>query len=232
MAADAPNRASSDAYKSTLLALIAELEANIGKHLAALGPETTAAAEAASTVPSSGLSASQTAAQAAAPAPAPQRVYTLQEKVHAKKGGVWTKGTVMNVFGSQSDPKYHIRYDDNSFATLTPYQLKPIETRNRNGTTFTPSAPVPLHNPGGPVISAAANINPEMAKKLKQDSGKIGEGQKPEGIRKKKLKNHKALEKSQANWKSFESKNRKGAKKDSQFRTGEGFGARGMFFFN
>lgn len=144
---------------------------------------------------------------------------------------------VTSITGSSSNPVYLVSFK--SYATvenLTAKDLRPVsgqDSRKRkadgpSGSSASPSpAPPTLPN----VISAAADINPDLASQVRQEPAKVEDGSARPAKAPRKVKANKELEAGKNKWKDFAAKSKgksKFGKKDSMFRTGEGVNARGM----
>jgi survival-of-motor-neuron-related-splicing factor 30 len=139
---------------------------------------------------------------------------------------------ITSITGSSADPVYYVTFK--SYGTteaLRRPDLKPMnnaESRKRKAE----SSPVPAIAPVAPssnVISAAADINPELASAVKQEVIKpIDEAPKP-AKGPKKIKAKKELEAGKSKWQDFTNKSKvgKATKKESMFRTGSSVTARG-----
>ena len=170
--------------------------------------------------------------------PPPPASFAVNDNVLAR----WVSGDnafyparVTSITGSSSNPVYLVSFK--SYATvenLTAKDLRPIsghDSRKRkadgpSGTSASPS-PAPTAHPN--VISAAADINPTLANKIRQEPSKAGDGPARPAKVPRKVKATKELEEGKNKWKDFAAKTKgKHGKKESMFRTGEGVNARGM----
>ncbi|KAL8860378.1 MAG: hypothetical protein Q9198_010579, partial [Flavoplaca austrocitrina] len=90
----------------------------------------------------------------------------------------------------------------------------------------TPSTPTTPHNTS--VISAAANINPDLANQAKKEPSTVSDGPTRPPKLPRKVKANKELEAGKSKWQEFSTKGKltKLPKKDSMFRTPEGVNAR------
>ena len=139
---------------------------------------------------------------------------------------------ITSITGSSSKPVYIVTFK--SYATtetLSAQDIKPIgnDSKKRKadgppGTSTTPSVPT---NPN--VISAAANINPDLASQAKKEPSKVSDGPTRPPKVPRKVKANKELEAGKNKWQDFSVKGKMGkaAKKDSMFRTPDGVNARG-----
>jgi survival-of-motor-neuron-related-splicing factor 30 len=87
----------------------------------------------------------------------------------------------------------------------------------------------PPQNTNGTVISAEADINPDLARQVKTETNKATDGPiRPSKVQKK-IKPSKALEVGKSKWQDFTAKGKsKGFKsKDSMFRTPDGINGKG-----
>jgi survival-of-motor-neuron-related-splicing factor 30 len=158
--------------------------------------------------------------------------YHVKDKVLALWKRQFYPATIYEVLGSKSNPKYYVKYDEHSeYATLDRNEIKPIEGRKRKAEAISIAPPVPISNPSGRVISAAANINPVLADQAKREPSKVSDGPVRPKKMAKQLGQSKALEKAKNSWAAFNTsgKGAKAAKKESMFRTPEGINARGKY---
>ena len=140
---------------------------------------------------------------------------------------------ITSITGSSSKPVYIVTFK--SYATtetLSAHDIKPIANDSRKrkadgtpGTPTTPSAPVNSN-----VISAAADIDPALASQAKREPSKVSDGPTRPAKVPRKVKANKELEAGKSKWHDFSTKGKttKVAKKDSMFRTPDGFNARGQ----
>lgn len=139
---------------------------------------------------------------------------------------------ITSVTGSSAAPIYNVTFKSyDSSETLRGNDIRPlpVDSKKRKAdaspatTTFTASS--------GPsnVISAAANINPELASQARKEPSKVSDGPARPAKVPKKIKANKELEAGKNKWQEFATKGKMGkvAKKDSMFRTGESVNARG-----
>jgi survival-of-motor-neuron-related-splicing factor 30 len=84
------------------------------------------------------------------------------------------------------------------------------------------------------VISAAADINPDLAQKTKREPSKVSDGPVRPAKLPKKIKANKELEAGKNKWQDFAAKGKfgKAAKKESMFRTPEGVNGRGRHYMH
>ena len=152
--------------------------------------------------------------------------------------GAYYPARITSITGSSSNPVYIISFKNyNTTETLREKDIRPLandESRKRKadgppGISASPTPPPP--NPS--VISAAANINPELASQRKEPS-KVSDGPARPAKVPRKVKANKELEAGKAKWQDFAAKGKfgKSGKKDSMFRTGEGVNARGKLVSN
>jgi survival-of-motor-neuron-related-splicing factor 30 len=114
--------------------------------------------------------------------------------------------------------------------TLRSKDIKPIVNPNKRKADGTPVvASVPTPPPSTNVISAAADINPELAQQTKREPSKVSDGPVRPAKVPKKIKANKELEAGKSKWQDFAAKGKFGktAKKESMFRTPEGVHGRG-----
>ncbi|KAK3061324.1 hypothetical protein LTS18_006515, partial [Coniosporium uncinatum] len=92
---------------------------------------------------------------------------------------------------------------------------EPLESVSK--TSHVPTAPAAPTNSS--VISAAANINPELATQVKKAPSKVSDGPPRAPRPSKKINSNKQLEKTKSGWEAFKAKGvGKMGKKDSMFR--------------
>ncbi|RFU35100.1 hypothetical protein B7463_g1200, partial [Scytalidium lignicola] len=138
---------------------------------------------------------------------------------------------ITSITGSSTAPVYIVKFKgyDNT-ETLRAKDIKPIVNPNKrkaDGTpVVTPPPPPPPTNAN--VISAAADINPELAQKSKREPSKVSDGPVRPAKLPKKIKANKELEAGKNKWQDFAAKGKlgKSAKKESMFRTPEGIHGR------
>jgi survival-of-motor-neuron-related-splicing factor 30 len=159
-------------------------------------------------------------------------VYHVRDKVLALWKRAFYPATIQNILGSQSNPKYYVKYDGESeYATLERHEIKPLESRKRKAEAASAATPVSFTSSSASVISAAPNINPVLADQAKREPSKVSDGPaRPQKIPKK-LQQSKALDKNKNKWQEWQSSGKAGkkAKKESMFRTPDGVNARGMY---
>jgi hypothetical protein len=173
----------------------------------------------------------------------PLQVFQVGDAVQAKwTDGKWYAAIVLSKTGSSKNPMYFVQYKDyDERATVPSKDVKPPYdwkmakkrkaeeelTRSSNNST---------------VISRPSTVDPKLAAQAKKQNKSVESATSTNHAKVPKLapskiyKNidKKGLEKAQSNWQDF-SKNSKWAKKnkhkESQFRVGEGAGARGKSLF-
>ncbi|MCJ1282357.1 hypothetical protein MMC26_001680 [Xylographa opegraphella] len=160
--------------------------------------------------------------------------FSVNDNVLAKwKSGdrAFYPARITSITGSSSHPVYIVTFK--SYAnteTLSAHEIKPISTDSRkrkaDGTPATPSIPTLPKNTN--VISAAADINPELANQAKKEPSKVSDGPARPAKIPRKVKANKELEAGKNKWQDFTTKGKLGkvAKKDSMFRTPDGVNAR------
>lgn len=152
-------------------------------------------------------------------------------KWHAGDKGFYP-ARITSITGSSASPIYIVKFKaDGSTETLRAKDIKPMINPNKRKADGTPVAafvpPPPSLNAS--VISAAADIDPELASQSKKEPSKVSDGPiRPAKIAKK-IKANKVLEEGKKSWQDFAAKGKFGktAKKDSMFRTPEGVHGRG-----
>lgn len=163
-------------------------------------------------------------------------VFSVNDNVLAK----WVSGDksfyparITSITGSSSKPVYIVTFKAYATTeTLSAHDIKPISVDSKKrkadgspGTSTLPTAPVNSN-----VISAAADINPDLASQAKREPSKVSDGPIRPAKLPRKVKANKELEAGKNKWQDFSAKGKIGkvAKKDSMFRTPEGVNARGM----
>ncbi|KAL8650441.1 MAG: hypothetical protein Q9210_003820 [Variospora velana] len=139
---------------------------------------------------------------------------------------------ITSITGSSSKPVYIVTFKNYATTeTLSAQDIKPTATdskkRKADGTPGTPSTPTIPTNTN--VISAAADINPALASQAKREPSKVSDGPTRPAKLPRKVKANKELEAGKSKWQEFSTKGKSAAKftkKDSMFRTPEGFNAR------
>ncbi|KAJ5113166.1 hypothetical protein N7456_001700 [Penicillium angulare] len=144
---------------------------------------------------------------------------------------------ITSITGSSSNPVYLVSFK--SYATvenLTAKDIRPVsgnDTRKRkaDGTSNSSASPSPAPAAHPNVISAAADINPDLADQARMDPSKATDGPARPAKVPRKVKATKELEAGKNKWQDFAAKSKgmskgKLGKKDSMFRTGEGVNAR------
>lgn len=159
---------------------------------------------------------------------------TVLAKWHSGDKGFYP-ARIASITGSSTNPVYIVKFKNyDSTETLRAKDIKPMVNPNKrkaDGTPVVTTIPIPPTNSN--VISAAANINPELAQQTKREPSKVSDG--PARLPKvpKKIKNKKDLEAGKSKWQDFAAKGKHGkvAKKESMFRTPEGVHGRGKSSF-
>lgn len=138
---------------------------------------------------------------------------------------------ITSITGSKADPIYNVTfksYGNSETVRSNDIRAMAVDSKKRKAPdsgAATPTPSTPTIPSGSGVISAAANINPDLVRK---EPSKVGDGPpKPAKIAKK-IKANKELEAGKTKWQDFAAKGKMGKmlKKDSMFRTGEGVNAR------
>ncbi|KAI4202437.1 MAG: hypothetical protein LQ346_001995 [Caloplaca aetnensis] len=139
---------------------------------------------------------------------------------------------ITSITGSSSNPVYIVTFKNYANTeTLSAQDIKPTASdskkRKADGTPGTPSTPTIPTNTN--VISAAANINPDLANQAKREPSKVSDGPTRPAKVPRKVKANKELEAGKNKWQEFSTKGKSAAKftkKDSMFRTPDGVNAR------
>jgi survival-of-motor-neuron-related-splicing factor 30 len=172
------------------------------------------------------------------PAPVEETEATTNFKVNDMVLAKWHSGDkgfyparITSITGSSTAPVYIVKFKSyETTETLRAKDIKPIVNPNKrkaDGTPVAPSIPTPPINAN--IISAAADINPELAHQTKREPSKVSDGPVRPAKVPKKIKANKELEAGKSKWQDFAAKGKfgKAAKKDSMFRTPEGVNGRG-----
>ncbi|CZS89570.1 uncharacterized protein RAG0_00912 [Rhynchosporium agropyri] len=137
---------------------------------------------------------------------------------------------ITSITGSSTNSVYIVKFKSyDSTETLRAKDIKPIVNANKrkaDGTPVIASVPSPPVNSN--VISAAADINPELANQTKREPSKVSDGPVRPAKVPKKIKANKELEAGKSKWQDFAAKGKfgKSTKKDSMFRTPDGVNGR------
>ena len=172
------------------------------------------------------------------PTPAPEDDAPTSFKVNDMVLAKWHSGDkgfyparITSITGSSTAPVYIVKFKNyDTTETLRAKDIKPIVNPNKrkaDGTPVAASKPTPPINTN--VITAAADINPELAQQTKREPSKVSDGPVRPAKVPKKIKANKELEAGKSKWQDFATKGKFGktAKKDSMFRTPEGVNGRG-----
>jgi len=156
---------------------------------------------------------------------------TVLAKWHSGDKGFYP-ARITSITGSSTAPVYIVKFKSyDTTETLRAKDIKPIINPNKRKADGTPVvASVPPPPPVNTnVISAAADINPELAQQTKREPSKVSDGPARPAKIPKKIKANKELEAGKSKWQDFAQKGKfgKAAKKDSMFRTPEGVNGRG-----
>ncbi|TVY47867.1 Splicing factor [Lachnellula occidentalis] len=133
---------------------------------------------------------------------------------------------ITSITGSSTAPVYIVKFKSyDTTETLRAKDIKPIVTSNKRKADGTPvAASIPSEPVNSNIISAAADINPELAQQTKREPSKVSDGPARPAKLPKKIKANKELEAGKNKWQDFAAKGKFGktAKKESMFRTPEG----------
>ena len=155
---------------------------------------------------------------------------TVLAKWHSGDKGFYP-ARITSITGSSTAPVYIVKFKNyDTTETLRAKDIKPITNPNKrkaDGTPVVSSLPTPPVNTS--IISAAADIDPELAQQTKREPSKVSDGPVRPAKVPKKIKANKELEAGKNKWQDFASKGKlgKAAKKESMFRTPEGVHGRG-----
>ncbi|KAG9234499.1 hypothetical protein BJ875DRAFT_376329 [Amylocarpus encephaloides] len=150
---------------------------------------------------------------------------TVLAKWHSGDKGFYP-ARITSITGSSTSPVYIVKFKSyDTTETLRAKDIKPIVNPNKrkaDGTPVAASIPTPPTNTN--VISAAADINPELAQQTRREPSKVSDGPTRPAKVPKKIKANKELEAGKNKWQDFAAKGKfgKAGKKDSMFRTPEG----------
>lgn len=160
---------------------------------------------------------------------------TVLAKWHSGDKGFYP-ARITSITGSSTAPVYIVKFKSyDTTETLRAKDIKPVVNPNKrkaDGTTVVASIPTPppmSNKVSSNVISAAADINPELAHQTKREPSKVSDGPVRPAKIPKKIKANKELEAGKSKWQDFAAKGKfgKAAKKESMFRTPEGVNGRG-----
>ncbi|RDW85704.1 hypothetical protein BP5796_04029 [Coleophoma crateriformis] len=133
---------------------------------------------------------------------------------------------ITSITGSSTAPVYIVKFKSyDTTETLRAKDIKPIVNPNKRKADGTPvAATIPKPPTNTNVISAAADINPELAQQKKREPSMVSDGPVRPPKLPKKIKANKELEAGKNKWQDFAAKGKfgKAAKKESMFRTPEG----------
>jgi survival of motor neuron-related-splicing factor 30 len=160
---------------------------------------------------------------------------TVSARWKSGDGGFYT-ARITSITGSKNDPVYIVKFPKyNTVETLKSRDIKPlsVEARKRKADGISGSStPVSTPQQANPsVISAAASVDPSLAQQVRKEPSKVSDGPVRPAKIPRKVKANKELEAGKGKWQDFVTKGKGGkmAKKDSMFRTGESFTARGIY---
>jgi len=154
---------------------------------------------------------------------------TVLAKWHSGDKGFYP-ARITSITGSSTAPVYIVKFKNyDTTETLRAKDIKPIINPNKRKADGTPvAASIPTTPVNTNVISAAADINPELAHQTKREPSKVSDGPIRPAKVPKKIKANKELEAGKSKWQDFAAKGKfgKATKKDSMFRTPEGVNGR------
>ncbi|TGO51910.1 hypothetical protein BOTNAR_0341g00080 [Botryotinia narcissicola] len=137
---------------------------------------------------------------------------------------------ITSITGSSTSPVYIVKFKNyDTTETQRAKDIKPIVNPNKrkaDGTLVVASVPTPPSTSN--VISAAADIDPELAQQSKREPSKVSDGPTRPAKVPKKIKAKKELDDGKKKWQDFAAKGKfgKAGKKDSMFRTPDGVNGR------
>ncbi|KIN01474.1 hypothetical protein OIDMADRAFT_29136 [Oidiodendron maius Zn] len=150
---------------------------------------------------------------------------TVLAKWHSGDKGFYP-ARITSITGSSTAPVYIVKFKSyDTTETLRAKDIKPIVNPNKRKADGMPvSGSIPTPPASTNVISAAADINPDLAQKTKREPSKVSDGPVRPAKVPKKIKANKELEAGKSKWQDFAAKGKfgKAAKKESMFRTPEG----------
>ena len=160
---------------------------------------------------------------------------TVSAKWRSGDGGFYT-ARIQSITGSKNDPVYIVKFPKyGTVETLKSRDIKPlsVEAKKRKADVISGSS-TPTATPAinSSVISAAASVDPTLAQQARKEPSKVSDGPTRPPKIPKKVKANKELEAGKGKWQDFVAKGKGGkmSKKDSMFRTGDSFSARGKIF--
>jgi survival-of-motor-neuron-related-splicing factor 30 len=143
---------------------------------------------------------------------------------------------ITSITGSSHSPVYIVSFKSYSTTeTLSAKDIKPIsngnDSKKRKADGSAPLSTVPVAPVNSTVISAAADINPDLAGQARREPSKVSDGPTRPAKVPRKVKNNKELEAGKSKWQDFTTKGKQGkaGKKESMFRTPTGVNGRGRF---
>jgi survival-of-motor-neuron-related-splicing factor 30 len=158
---------------------------------------------------------------------------TVLAKWHSGDKGFYP-ARITSITGSSTAPVYIVKFKNyDTTETLRAKDIKPIVNPNKrkaDGTPVAASINIPSPPVNTNVITAAADINPELAQQTKREPSRVSDGPVRPAKVPKKIKANKELEAGKSKWQDFAAKGgkfAKAAKKESMFRTPEGVNGRG-----
>jgi len=150
---------------------------------------------------------------------------TVLAKWHSGDKGFYP-ARITSITGSSTAPVYIVKFKNyDTTETLRAKDIKPITNPNKRKADGTPAATSTTTAPvNTSVISAAADIDPELTQQTKKEPSKVSDGPTRPAKVPKKIKANKELEAGKSKWQDFATKGKFGktAKKESMFRTPEG----------
>jgi survival-of-motor-neuron-related-splicing factor 30 len=157
---------------------------------------------------------------------------TVLAKWHSGDKGFYP-ARITSITGSSTAPVYIVTFKNyDTTETLRAKDIKPIVNSNKrkaDGTPVSASIPAPTAPVNTNIISAAADINPDLAQMKRREPSKVSDGPVRPAKVPKKIKANKELEAGKSKWQDFAAKGKFGktAKKESMFRTPDGVNGRG-----
>ena len=156
---------------------------------------------------------------------------TVSARWKSGDGGYYT-AKITSITGSASNPIYTVKFKDyGNTETVSARNIRPLSSeakkRKADGISGSSALAPPPSNPN--IISAAASVDPTLAQQARREPSKVSDGPIRPAKIPRKVKANKELEAGKSKWQDFAAKSKAGkaTKKESMFRTGESFNARG-----
>jgi survival of motor neuron-related-splicing factor 30 len=143
------------------------------------------------------------------------------------------RAKIISITGSSAAPKYMVNFlDYNETEAVSAQHIHPIESKKRKVDDVPATETNSTFAASAGVISAAADINQELASQVKkeQEHSKVSDGPPKHPRPPKKIKAPGQVEARKSQWQDFQAKNKKGPgkQKESMFRLADTPNARGV----